>query len=241
MKKLSFSPSALVSPRVLLGVALVLVTSIFGGTGCGLSYSLTGLNVEPEIGLVCVDNGMTAQYKAYGTYTEGNHTARIQDISDQVNWSVSLPQLATISTSGLATAAAGYIGTTNIAATATGEFGDLHSDSNLQVSTQCVPSGSSMAHPFSLSIVAGNPSLAVGDTLQPLAIATYPGAGRTADLSHQAAWSSSNTSIATVDANGVITALAAGDATITARARTPDGDFVSATQDIHFLPQAQNQ
>jgi hypothetical protein len=240
MKKLSFSPSALVSPRVLLGVGLVLATSLVGGTGCGLSYSLTGLSVEPEIGLVCVDNGMTAQYKAYGTYTEGNHSARVEDISDQVNWTVSLPQLATISTSGLATAAIGYIGTTDIVATTTGEFGDLHADSNLQVSTQCVTSGSSLAHPFLLHIVAGNPNLTVGHTLQPLAVATYTDAGRIDDVSRQATWSSSNTSIATVDTNGVITGVATGDATITARVRTPDGDAVSATQDIHFLPQAQN-
>jgi hypothetical protein len=241
MRKLLSGPSALVSPRVLLGVGLVLVTSLFGGTGCGLSYSLTGLNVEPTAGLTCVGFDMTAQFKAYGTYTEGGHTSRIEDISDQVSWSASLPQLAEVSTSGLATAATGFAGTTPIVATTTGEFGDLTSESSLQVSTQCVPPSSQIAHPFSLHIVAGNPSLTVGNMLQPLAIATYPGAGRTADLSRQATWSSSNTSIASVDADGVIAAVAPGDATITARVRTPDGDIVSAAQTIHFPANGQDQ
>jgi uncharacterized protein YjdB len=242
MKTQLFGPSALVSPRVLAGLGLVLSLSLFGGTGCGLSYSLTGLYVEPSIGLTCVGYGMTAQYKAYGSYTEGGHAMKIEDISDQVSWSVALPQLATISASGLATAdsaANGYYGTTNIVATTTGEFGNLTSDSNLQVSTQCVAPSTSIAKPFSLHIVAGDPSVPVGNTLQPLAIATYPDTGRTADLSSQVSWSSSDSKVATVDARGVIAAVAPGDAVITATAKAPNGEVVSATQTVHFVANSQ--
>jgi len=82
----------------------------------------------------------------------------------------------------------------------------------------CRPS-TSIAKPFSLHIVAGDPSVPVGNTLQPLAIATYPDTGRTADLSSQVSWSSSDSKVATVDARGVIAAVAPGDAVITARLR----------------------
>jgi trimeric autotransporter adhesin len=232
MKKL-FGLSALVSPRVVLGVGLVLATTLFGGTGCGLSYSLTGIYVEPASNATCVYNGATAQFKAYGTYTEGNHAMRVEDISSQVKWAVTLPDLASISTSGLATANSdGVTGLSSIVASTTGEFGYLAANSSLQVSTACtVPA---IARSFSLNIVPRSQNLTVGQTLQPLAIATYGIAGRTADLSQQVTWESSDTKIATVDAKGVITAVGAGDATITALSKTPSGEVVSATQTIHL-------
>ena len=233
MKKLS-GLSALVSPRVLLGVGLVAATSLFGGTGCGLSYSLTGLYVEPATGDTCLYPGSTAQFTAFGTYTEGGHTMRVTNISSEVNWSVTIPDLATISSSGLATAGTNFVGVTSIVATTQGEFGYLSSSSSLQVSTSCTTSA--LAKPFSLHIVPGNQSLTVGQTLQPLAIASYPGTGRSTDISGQVTWSSSNNQVATIDAHGVISAVAAGDAVITAEAKAPDGEIVRATQNLHFQP-----
>jgi large repetitive protein len=237
MKKL-FGHSALVSPRVLLGVGLVVVTALFGGTGCGLSYSLTGLYVEPATASTCVYPGTTAQFKAYGTYTEGGHAMRVEDISSQVAWSVSLPDLATVSASGLATAATNFVGVTSILANTTGEFGELHAVSSLQVSTSCTVAGA-IAKPFSLNVVPANQNLTIGQTLQPLAIATYGNNGSTADLSRQVTWQSSNTNVATVDGRGIIAAVGPGDAVITVYARTPDGETVTATQNIHADGQSQ--
>jgi hypothetical protein len=234
MKKL-FDLSALVSPRVLLGVGLVTVTSFFGGTGCSTGYSLTGIDVQPT--QACVYPGTTAQFKAYGTFTEGNHSARIADISDQVTWSTSLPDLATVSTSGLATSTGNYVGNTPVIATTNGEFGFLTNSGNLVVSATCVTS--SIAKPFSLNIIPGNQNLTVGQTLQPLAIATYSNNGSPADLSRQVTWESSDASVATVDASGLIAAVGAGDAVITARARTADGAIVTATQTVHLQADSQ--
>ena len=215
------------------------MTSLFGGTGCGLSYSLTGLYVQPGTGLTCVFPTATAQYNAYGTYTEGGHTARIEDITDQVTWSVNLATLATISPSGLATALNnGFTGTTGVVATTNGEFGNLTAYSSLQVSNSCGVTPA-IARPFSLHIVAGDPTVPVGNTLQPLAIATYPDTGRTADLSGQVTWSSSDSKVATVDARGVIAAVAPGDAVITATAKTPNGEVVSTTQTVHSVANTQ--
>jgi uncharacterized protein YjdB len=238
MKKL-YVFSALVSPRVLLGVGLVLATSLFGGTGCGLSYSLTGIYLEPTTGSTCIPQGATAQFTAYGTYTEGNHSMRIEDISDQVQWTVPLPQLASVNASGLATAAMNFIGTTPIVATTTGEFGVLTSSSSLQVSESCV--ATSIAKHFSLHIIPENQSLTVGQTLQPLAIGTYDLNGTTTNLSRQVAWQSSDVKVATVDSTGLITAVGTGDATITAQTRASDGEIATATETVHFYAIGQDK
>jgi hypothetical protein len=232
MKKL-YGLSALVSPRVLLGVGLVLATTLFGGTGCGLSYSLTGIYIEPAANSTCIYPGTTAKFTAYGTYTEGGHAMRIQDISNQVTWAATLPDLAAVSADGLATAATNFVGITSITAVTTGEFGNLNSSTTLQVSTSCSTT-SAVVHAFALHIVPGNQNLSLGQTLQPLAIATYGNAGRTTDLSRQSTWTSSNPKVATVDSHGVISAVGPGDATITAQTRTPDGEAASATETIHI-------
>jgi uncharacterized protein YjdB len=236
MKK-KFGLSALVSPRVLLGVGLVGVTTLFGGTGCGLSYSLTGLYVEPATGLTCIPNGVQAQFHAYGTYSEGNHAIKTEDLSDQVSWSLGIPAMATISASGLLTAGYSLIGTSPVIATTPGEFGNLTADSSIQVSSSCVTG--SVVKSFGLNIVPRNQNLIVGQTFEPLAIATFGNNGTTSDLTRQVAWQSSNPDVATVNAKGVITAVGAGDAVITAQGRTSSGEALSATQTIHISAQGQ--
>lgn len=234
MKKL-FGLSALVSPRVATGVGLIALTSLLGGTGCGLSYSLTGLYVEPGANLTCVGPGVTAQYIAYGTYTEGGHTARTQEITDQVAWSSSLPGVASINSSGVATGGPG-VGQSDIVATTQGEFGVLTSTSNIKVlSGDACLNDLSIAGSPALSIIPGKATLtAAGDTEMPLAIALPRNGGHPTDLTRQVAWTSSDPQVATVDAAGRITAVAPGDAIITATVKTPGGETISATQTVHF-------
>jgi uncharacterized protein YjdB len=164
---------------------------------------------------------------------------RIEDISDQVQWTVPLPQLASVNASGLATAAMNFIGTTPIVATTTGEFGVLTSSSSLQVSESCV--ATSIAKHFSLHIIPENQSLTVGQTLQPLAIGTYDLNGTTTNLSRQVAWQSSDVKVATVDSTGLITAVGTGDATITAQTRASDGEIATATETVHFYAIGQDK
>lgn len=235
MKKL-FELSALVSPRVASGLGLVLLTSVLGGTGCGLSYSLTGLYVEPTTADgTCLYPGSSAQYHAYGTYTEGGHALVTKDLSSTVSWSATVPDLAAVSTAGLVTADSTdplYVGTTGIEATTQGEFGNLTAGSSLQVSTSCSTS-SSLAKPFSLHVIPGNQALPVGDTERPLAIAFGSG-GSANDLSGKLTWESSDANVAKVDRTGLITAVGPGDATITATGKAPNGETISATQTVHF-------
>jgi hypothetical protein len=242
--KRPFQLPALFSRRVIAGVGLLVVSSFCGGIGCGamgLTYSLTGIYVQPEANLTCVAPGMLAQFTAYGSYTEGGHHTEIKDISDQVSWSASLPQLATISSSGLATAAVNYVGLTPIVATIQGEFGNLTADSSLQVSTTCGSTGSAVVTaPSGLHIVPVNQELSVGDTLQPLAVSTASGAPRTL-LSRNVTWTSSNPGVAAVDGNGMIQALGPGDATISATTLLAEKETVSATEAVHVATDARDQ
>lgn len=235
MKKM-FGLSALVSPRVLLGTGLVAATALFGGTGCG-SYSLTGLYVEPATGLTCIPNGVQAQYHAYGTLSEGGHALKTQDLSSQVNWTLGIPAMGTISSSGLLTAGFTLIGTSPVIASTAGEFGNLTADSNIQVSSTCI--SGSVVKSFNLNIIPANQNLAVGQTLEPMAVATFNNNGATSDYSRQVTWESSDPKVATVNAKGVITAVGAGDAVITAQAHTASGETIVATQTIHSGGQEQ--
>jgi len=221
--------SALVSPRVATGVGLILLTSLLGGTGCGLSYSLTGIYVEPTS--ACLYPGSTAQFTAYGTYTEGGHAVKVQDVSSQVTWATSLSDVATVNTSGMATAGSAFVGNTPLTATAHGEFGILTSSANVVVSTSC--STSSSYRPAALHLIPASQNLTVGQTLEPVAVATDEN-GRVMGLSGRTSWSSSDSKVAAVDGHGVITAVGAGDATITATGKTANGEVVSATQTVHL-------
>lgn len=239
VSKMSSGLSALVSPRVVLGVGLVALSSLFGGTGC-TSYSLTGLYIEPSTGLTCVVPGVSAQFMAYGTFTEGGHATQTRDITGQVTWSTIIPAVATVNSSGLVEGVGG--GTTSVLASTTGEFGYLQGVSSVQVAPGGCTASTTIVKPFSLSIIPGNQTLTdIGQTAQPLAIATYANGGRPTDLSQKVTWESSNPKVATVDRTGLITATGRGDAVITASARAADGTIVSATQTVHFASDAEDQ
>lgn len=241
-----FSDSALASLRVVSGVGLVTVISLFGGTGCGtlgLTYSLTGMYVLPAVSSTCVPPGAVAQFNAYGTYTESGHAIETKDITNQVSWAATFPELATVSASGLATASSDYTGTTGIYATIQGEFGVLTSTTSLQVSTQCDSSssgsgsgsGSVVTGSGALHILPGNQDLNVGQTLQPLAVTTASNRAPTIVLSRNISWTTSDPNVAVVNANGVIEAVGPGDATITASRTEPGGKAVSATETLHIV------
>ena len=68
---------------------------------------------------------------------------------------------------------------------------------------------------ISISVTPTNPSIAVGATQQFTATGSYSD-GSTQDMTAQVAWSSSNTSVATISNAGLATGVAAGTATITA-------------------------
>jgi uncharacterized protein YjdB len=232
IKNLFSCKPALASLRVLSGVALLFLFALSGTTGC-LSHSLTGLTVEPAVNSTCLLPGVTANFKAYGTYTEGGHATITKDISDQVTWTTVIPAVATVDASGVATGVnPGY---TSILASADGEFGVLSAASSVSVQATSCPNTA-----VQVAVIPGNPTLtATGETARLLAIGTTD--TKTTDFSGQATWESSDANVATIDRNGLVTAVGPGTATITAHVRQAGGSVVSSTQTVHVQPGDTNQ
>jgi len=124
-------------------------------------------------------------------------------------WTVRDPGIASVSTTGVVTALA--IGSTQVAASALGKSGIA------TITVQKTPVASVVVRPNKVDAVVGSQTALTVTTLD---AAQNTLAGRAV------IWTSSNQGVATVDANGQVTALAAGTATITA---TSEGKSDAAT------------
>ena len=141
--------------------------------------------------------GLTQQFTATGTFTDST----TQDLTATVAWTSSATTVATISSTGLATAVGQ--GTTTITATSDGIPGST-------VLTVTV------AELQSIAVTPANPSLAEGQAQQFTATGTFTD-GATQNLTATAAWTSSNTAVATIiDSTGLATAVGEGTTVITA-------------------------
>ena len=147
--------------------------------------------------------GTNQQFTATGTLSG---TTTTQDLTTSVFWSSSNTSVATIvdPTSGKATAVGG--GTTTITAT----LGTISGTTTLTVP---VPP----ATVVSIAIDPANPTITNGTTQQFTATGTLSGSNPTIDLTTSVSWSSSNTSVATIDpTSGKATAVGVGTTTISA-------------------------
>lgn len=229
----SFLPVRLPSSGASLGLGLIALTSMLGTSGC-MSYKLTGLYLEPSAG-ACLypDPSGSAQFHAYGTYTEGGHSMETRDISSQATWSVDLPGMAMVSSTGLVTPTGNEVGHTNVYAKAQGEFGVVQSSAVVQVRTDCVSSTGAIRTLSALRILPGDQSLLVGDTSKILAIGHFSIAPFSDDLTDTVVWSSSNPQVARVTPQGLVTATGTGDAVITVSQTNKLGQVVTSTEKIH--------
>jgi uncharacterized protein YjdB len=135
-----------------------------------------------------------------------------------VFWSVRDPNIASVSTSGVVTGLA--VGTTQVAASAGGK------SAIAAITVQRVPVASVVVRPTTADATAGG---------RVQFTATAYDASQTALTDRPITWSSNNESMATVNANGLVTALAAGVVTITA---TAEGKSDAATLTITRAPVA---
>lgn len=186
---------------------LVLAAALIG---CANPSGLDSIAITP--GSQSLTVGQTVQFTATGTYGNANHPST-QVITSGVTWASSNPSVATVNSSGLATAVGS--GTTTITASATAFNGPVSSGVIVTVtgSSGTVAGGSVT----SLAIIPASQSVAAaGQTTQFIAIGTTS-SGATVNLTGQVAWTCSSPSIATIGATtGVATAVAKGSVTITA-------------------------
>ena len=159
--------------------------------GCGDffrdSNELAGISVSPANALLQFNK--TQQFTAIGTY--GDSSSR--DISSSVEWKSSSTNVATIDSSGLVTAVA--TGTTTI----TASQADLSGSTSLTVSV----------HANGITVTPSSETISAGQTVQ--FTATQNGSAVSG-----VTWSSSQTTVATIDQNGVATGKAGGTTTIIA-------------------------
>jgi hypothetical protein len=167
------------------------------------------LSIIPGPGIeVLTAAGQTAQYAAYAQEQMGSGPMTTANVTNSVTWSTSNPNIATINSSGLATAVgAGYVEITAVAS----DGAIASSDLTVELA------GSTTQSTPSITIL---PSTAaetfVGETTQFTATGNLTGIGNAQNVTNQVTWLSSNAQVATVNSSGLATAVGAGTTMIVA-------------------------
>jgi uncharacterized protein YjdB len=202
----SVSTAGLVTAKV-VGTATITVTTVNGNktatcviTVQPATVSVTGVSLN--VGNRSLEVGQTFQLTE--TITPSNATNKA------VSWSSSNGNVASVSTAGLITA--------KVAGTATITVTTVNGNKTATCAITVQPANVPVT---GVSLNVGNPSLEVGQTFQ-LTEAITPSNATNKAVS----WSSSNGSIASVSTSGLVTANAAGTATITVT--TADGNRTAA-------------
>jgi hypothetical protein len=176
-----------------------IMAALSGVTSSGLKLTVKAVSsilVTPAASPRNLDIGATQQFTAIGTYSDGASA----DISSQVTWLSSNPQVATIYSNGLAT---------GIAAGSAGITATLSGVTSLATALAVQPLSS-----IAISPVSPN-NLAVGATQHFTAIGTFADSSMM-DITSQVIWSSTVPGITTIAAGGTATGVKNGIANITA-------------------------
>lgn len=234
--------------RVLALCSILIMLALIAGCGASSSSQLSGVTITPTN--VAFENNIqspyfvpstqTAQFTATGSYTNGKNDKMYNaDITDQVVWESSLPTVATINSSGVASPTG--CGTTTINAKAGN--GGLVATASVTVCTTSggmIPGGGGQGTITGLTVIpssqmTGQP----GETTQYIAIGTFTGTPPSVDLTDQVTWSSSDVLVATINPAGLATAVGScssgggggggGETTITAVSPLSFGAQVSGT------------
>lgn len=175
------------------------LSSIVGGTTLTVTTAtLSSLEVTPTEPSLPV--GTEVQLLVTGTFSDGS----AQDLTASATWSSSSGQVATVSNAvgSKGVAAALSAGTTTASATVLG----------VTASTLITVTAATLS---SIAVTPANASLAAGTQQQFNATGTYSD-GSTADLTQVAGWASSVSAVATVSGAGLVQAVGAGSAVISA-------------------------
>jgi hypothetical protein len=168
-----------------------------------------------------VPAGRTTQLEAIASYLSGTSLEPLltttSDVTDRATWVSADEGIATVDEDGLVTGVAE--GDTTITATFFGE-----SDTTELTVEPAVLEG--------LAVEPSTLDLEVGESGELTATATYSDDSE-ADVTTDVEWSSSDEDVATVDADGVVTAVGEGEATITAEL---DGETATAAITVTEAP-----
>ena len=174
---------------------------------CAGSLALNSVVILPAT--VSISPGATQQFEALGFFNDGSN----HDITTQVTWTSSDTTVATIDSTGLATGSS--LGTTTIQAIS-GTPGSYPAGNTGTAVLVVVPA---------IIVITGNAVISAGTTENLTATGTDANGTPIADITTKVAWSSSNTSVVTVDSSGLVAAHQGGTVTITAVLGTVSGTF----------------
>src|SRR5205823_4140743 len=160
-----------------------------------------------------IAKGTTDQFTATGTFSDGTN----QDLTNSVTWNSQKPAVATISASGLATGTS--LGSSDIGATLNG------------VTSNTIPRTVTQATLQSIVVSAPKTSIAKGTSDPFTALGTFSD-GSTQDLTNTATWSSSDDTIASINAAGLAMGVGVGLTNISAT----QGGVTSNTLTLTITP-----
>ena len=169
--------------------------------GSGSTPYLKSITVTPSANTLGALS--TQQFAAMCSSSDGSTT----DCTSAVSWSSSAMGIVTIASTGIATGVAQ--GNANVIATSGGIQGQA---------AVTVPAATLQ----SITVTPGTPTVALGATQQFKVTGIYSNLSTT-DLTTVATWSSSNTAVASVNAGGLATAVAQGNANIIAKSGSVQG------------------
>ena len=203
------------------------LTNTCAGSGGGGTSILEAINLYPSSPTI-PQIGQTNQFIALGVYSPATVN---NDLSSVATWASSDTSIATINSTGLATAVS--CGTTTI----TAQYLGILSQTQLTVSCTVVQTPVLQ----SITLFPSSPSIQLGQTTQFIALAVYSPPSSNNILTSLATWASSNAGVATVGSNtGLATAVSCGTTTITAEYQPPTGQAVIG-QTVLTVPCTGNQ
>lgn len=176
----------------------VQITAAQGSVSGNINISVTAATLSSisVTGAGALAAGASEQLGAQGTYSDQS----TQSLTNQVSWLTSDPTVASVSASGFVTAV--KAGTVTITAT----MNSVSGTASVSI-TAAVLTGIDVSTP--------SPSLIAGSNEQLAATGVYSD-NSSQSLSSQVTWSSSDSTVASVNAAGVLTAVKAGSVTVTA-------------------------
>lgn len=158
--------------------------------------TLVSIQVTPPYKSIA--KGTTQQYRATGTYSDGS----IQDISSQVAWLSSGSGVVAISNQGLATG----VVEGNVVIEPYLDGVSYSNEANLKITDGILER---------IQIIPFNSKIAKGTNQQYIAIGIYSD-NTTQDITNDVSWNSNDSSIATIDKNGLAMGIKAGNVQIKA-------------------------
>jgi trimeric autotransporter adhesin len=186
--------------RLSSSLAILLALALAAGCrGFFVNPKLTSITVTPST--LTISKGQTNQMTATGNYDDGS----TKNLTGSATWTSSDSACATVSSSGLITAANV---TSTCTATITATSGTFTSTATVTVTPGTL---------VSITLSATPTTVPAGQTLKFTALGTYSGSSQQQDITTQVTWTVSNTSVLTLNqgsGSGTISSSATSGTTV---------------------------